>query len=240
MESPMSVLAQYASDWLGVELTQSQLEAFQRHSALLREWNERVNLTAITEPEAIEIRHFADSLSCLKVIKRRQGLKLIDVGTGAGFPGLPLKIACPEIDVTLLEATGKKVAFLDHVIDEFGLEGVRTVNARAEEAGQMADHREQYDWAVARAVARMPVLAEYLLPFVKVGGRCLAQKGDSAENEAQEATHSLGVLGGKLTDITYIELPSLDEPHFLVEIEKISPTPTIYPRRPGIPNKKPL
>src|SRR5258706_3925379 len=174
MEQPMQVLAQYASDWLGVDLTQSQLEAFQLYSVLLREWNERVNLTAITEPEAIEVRHFADSLSGLKVIQQRQGQRLIDVGTGAGFPGLPLKIACPEMDVTLLEATSKKVAFLDHVIAELGLNGVWTVNARAEEAGQLADHREQYDWAVARAVARMPVLAEYLLPLVKVGGRCLA------------------------------------------------------------------
>ena len=236
----MPGLAQYASDWLGVELTQSQLEAFQLYSALLREWNEKFNLTAITEPEAVEIRHFADSLSCLKVIKPRQGLKLIDVGTGAGFPGLPIKIACPEVEVTLLEATGKKVAFLDQVISELGLDGLRTVNARAEEAGQMADHREQYDWAVARAVAGMPVLAEYLLPFVKVSGRCLAQKGDSAENEAREASHAIRVLGGRLADITYIELPSVYEPHFLVEIEKIAPTPAQYPRRPGVPNKKPL
>src|SRR5689334_21970749 len=161
----MSLLSDTIQRMLGLTLTPAQVSAFACYSDLLREWNERMNLTAITDPVQIEMRHFADSLSCLLAIKPGPGLKVIDVGTGAGFPGLPLKIVYPALDVTLVEATGKKLNFLEHVTGELKLDGVRLVNERAETIGQMPEHREKYDWALARAVARMPVLAEYLLPL---------------------------------------------------------------------------
>ncbi len=235
-----SLLARIALDLLNLSLTPAQVRAFEAYARLLREWNERVNLTAITDPEAIEIRHFADSLTCLRVISPRPGLRVADVGTGAGFPGLPLKIVRPGIDLTLVEATGKKVAFLQHLVRELKLDDVTLVNARAEEVGQMPAHRERYDWAVARAVAGMPVLAEYLLPLVKIGGHGLAQKGESAHQEAAEAEHAIGLLGGRLAQITAVELPTVAETHYLVDIEKIAATPPQYPRRPGMPGKKPL
>jgi 16S rRNA (guanine527-N7)-methyltransferase len=236
----MSLLADTLRRLLNLTLTPSQVSAFECYSDSLREWNERMNLTAIIDPVEIEMRHFADSLSCLLAIKPTPGLKVIDVGTGAGFPGLPLKIVYPSLDVTLVEATGKKLTFLEHVIGELKLDGVRLVNERAETIGQMAEHRERYDWALARAVARMPVLAEYLLPLCKIGGHALAQKGESAHTETSEASPALRLLGGRLTQITPVELPTVAETHYLVDIEKIAATPPLYPRRPGLPGKKPL
>ncbi len=227
-------------DLLHLPLPPSQAAAFQCYSDQLREWNERVNLTAITDPGEIEMRHFVDSLSCLKVMKPQPGLKVIDVGTGAGFPGLPLKIAYPTLDLTLVEATGTKVDFLEHIVTTLNLEGVRLVNERAEMLGQMPEHRERYDWAVARAVAAMPVLAEYLLPLCKVGGHALAQKGESAHSETAEAEHAIGLLGGRLAQITPVELPTVAETHYLIDLEKVATTPPQYPRRPGMPTKKPL
>jgi len=236
----MQQLASYASDALNLALSPAQLAAFATYSAELRAWNERVNLTAITDPGEIEMRHFADSLACLKAISPRSGLKVIDVGTGAGFPGLPLKIVNPSLQLTLVEATAKKAAFLAHIVQTLKLDGVTLLNARAEDAGQMPDQRERYDWALARAVAGLPTLAEYLLPLVRVGGRCLAQKGESAHQEAAEAEHAIKLLGGKLARVTPVELPGVAETHYLVEIEKVAATPPQYPRRAGMPTKKPL
>jgi 16S rRNA (guanine527-N7)-methyltransferase len=204
-------------------------------------WNQHTNLTAITDPEAIEARHFLDSLSCLLVIKNRPpGLRVIDIGTGAGFPGLPLKIVCPGLALTLVEATGKKVDFLNHIIAALKLERVTVLNARAEALGQDQAHRERYDWVLARAVAGMRTLAEYLLPLCKIGGNCLAQKGENAHQEAADAQAVIQLLGGRLRQLTPVELPTVAETHYLVDMYKVAATPSQYPRRPGIPAKRPL
>jgi 16S rRNA (guanine527-N7)-methyltransferase len=234
-------LPQAARDLLGLELSAEQQQAFERYAQELIAWNEScVNLTAITDPLAIEMRHFLDSLSVLRAVQLAPQAKVIDVGAGAGFPGLPLRIVCPALQLTLLEATGKKTAFLEHIAKHLNLSSVKVVNARAEEAGQSAAHREQYDLVLARAVAHMPILVEYLLPLCRIGGRCIALKGESAAVEVGVAEHALRLLGGRLAQLTPIELPHVVETHYLVVIEKVAATPSHYPRRPGIPSKKPL
>lgn len=224
---------------LGLDLAPAQLDLFARYQAILLDWNTRINLTAIAAPEDVQRKHFLDSLTCLAVLPPGP-LRLIDVGSGAGFPGLPLILARPEISVTLLEATGKKARFLEHVVAELGLAGVRIVNARAEEAGRDPAERERYDWAVARAVAPLPELAEYLLPLVRVGGSALAQKGRDAAAEAAGAAGAFKRLGGRLAEVRPVTVPGLEDERALVVLEKMSPTPGKYPRRPGEPRKKPI
>jgi 16S rRNA (guanine527-N7)-methyltransferase len=224
----------------GVQLTDDQIAQFDIYAHELLAWNAHINLTAITEPHAIQTRHFLDSLSIVKAVKIRPGLRVIDVGTGAGFPGLALRIAFPGIHVTLMEATGKKVTFLDHVIKTTGLDSVTTLHARAEEAGQDPKYRASYDIVLARAVARLPSLLEYLLPLARVGGYCIAMKGKTARQEADDSTKALAVLGGKLKGIVTVNLPDVAEEHHLVIVEKIAHTPSAYPRKPGTPTQKPL
>lgn len=237
----MEFFDQTLSSLLGLTLSSAQREAFQLYSDELREWNARMNLTAITEPQAVEVRHFIDSLACLLVMKPPlSGLRIIDVGSGAGFPGLPINIVCPSVKLTLLEATGKKIAFLEHIVRQLKLEGVTLINERAEALGQMEAHREQYDWVLARAVAGMASLAEYLLPLCKIGGHCLALKGESAAQEVADAQHAITVLGGRIVQLTPVELPTVAETRYLVDIEKAAATPPRFPRRPGMPVKKPL
>lgn len=240
----MTTLAPLARQQLGLTLTDGQCAAFQVYAETLIEWNRRFNLTAITEPEGVQVKHFLDSLTSLTAIRKThpalRDLRLIDVGTGAGFPGLPLKIACPQIRLTLVEATGKKVMFLEHVVAVLKLDSVTVVKARAEEVGQDAAHRERYDWAVARAVAEMPTLAEYLLPLVKVGGKALALKGESAPAEAQTAEAAIALLGGHLSQLLPVELPGVAETRYLVVLDKVARTPEKYPRRAGLPHKTPL
>jgi len=238
---PFTILPQAAQDLFNLSVTPEQVTLFEQYAELLIHWNKtRANLTAITEPVAIEIRHFLDSLSLVLAMELRPGLSVIDVGTGAGFPGLPLKIVYPDLALTFLEATAKKIAFLEHVSETLGLVGVNYVNLRAEEAGQHAAHRAQYDVVTARAVAYLPVLAEYLLPLCKVGGRCIAMKGESAAAELAESKNALRILGGRPTDLIPVSLPGVAEKHYLIVIEKIAATPRMYPRRPGLPAKKPL
>jgi 16S rRNA (guanine527-N7)-methyltransferase len=237
----MKSLINGARALLNLDLTPAQVAAFQAYADELRAWNEKFNLTAITEPHNIQIKHFLDSLSILKVLTPTGArVSVVDVGTGAGFPGLPLKILCPTLQLTLVEATGKKAGFCRHIAEVLTLSGVSVVHARAEEVGQQREHREQYDWAVARAVAEMPVLAEYLLPLVRRGGHALAQKGLGAPAEAYNASPAIQKLGGELDQVVEVELPGIAEARYLVVLKKVAATPMRYPRRPGLPAKAPL
>jgi 16S rRNA (guanine527-N7)-methyltransferase len=233
-------LVRYSRELLGLDLSPEVQYLFSVYADELLKWNEKFNLTAITAPEAIEMRHFLDSLSVLLAVSLGAGQRVIDIGTGAGFPGLPLRFVCPYIELTLLEATAKKVTFLEHIISRLKLNNVRVLNARAEDAGQDRTVREQYDIVLARAVAQMPVLGEYMLPLCRVGGRCIALKGENAVAEVQQAENSLKLLGGHLEKVIPVELPQVAETHYLVVIQKIAATPPLYPRRAGMPTKRPL
>jgi len=228
---------------LGIILTPERLATFRSTYEELVSWNQKFNLTAITDYEGVQVRHFLDSLSCLSAMENQERLtnqRVIDVGTGAGFPGIPLKIARPGIRLTLLEATEKKVNFLKHLVQRLGLRGVTVLHGRAEELGQSPAYRERYDWAVARAVAEMPILVEYLLPLVKIGGRALAQKGEHAPAEVHRAEHAITQLGGRVRRLLPVELHGLAETRYLVLMDKVAATAAQYPRRPGIPSKRPL
>jgi len=235
----MDLLAAYAKERFGIELSAAQLEQFEYYRESLQ--SSPHNLTSITDPDEIELRHFVDSLSCLKVLQLdSEGLRLIDVGTGGGFPGLVLKIVRPDIRLTLLDSTSKKINYLQNLCITLNINGVSFVDIRAEEAGQSAEHRESYDRVVARSVAWLPVLAEYLLPLCKVAGLCVALKGSSAIREAEEARCAIEVFGGKVDDVEKIDLPGLEDIHHLITISKRLHTPTTYPRQPGRPAKKPI
>lgn len=223
-----------------LKLNSKQMDALELYAHTLLKWNQRFNLTAIRSEEDIWVKHFLDSLSCFQVMSGTPTHRVVDVGSGAGFPGLVLKIANPEIQLTLIESVRKKADFCEHLIQTLDLAGVEVLNERAEFAGHTNEHREKYDWAVARAVAAMPTLVEYLLPFVKLGGRMLAQKGKNGLEEAQSAENAIRLLGGKLDRVELVSLPGGDEHRTLIVIEKISVTPERYPRRVGIPTKRPL
>lgn len=238
----MDLLIAGAKD-LGIPLTPQHLQIFEIYTQELIKWNQHFNLTAITDKEGIQVRHFLDSLSCLRAINSSnqvRGKHLIDVGTGAGFPGIPLKIFYPGLHLTLLEATAKKVRFLEHMVELLKLENVIILHERAETLGQDAQHRERYDWVVARAVAEMPILAEYLLPLAKVSGRVLAQKGENAPAEVQRGEFAIKTFGGHIRQLIPIGLRGLAETRYLVLIDKVASTPSNYPRRPGMPTKKPV
>lgn len=236
----MQVLRQYAHRQLGLRLSRSQLSALALYERELLDWNTRFNLTAIRDPQEVHIKHFLDSLTCLLAMRETPIEQLIDVGTGAGFPGIPLKITLPNLQLTLVESVGKKADFCRHVVKILDLPGVEVVQERAETLGQNPDYRERYDWAVARAVAILPVLAEYLLPLVRVGGSMLAMKGESGPAEAHAAEHALKVLGGHLRQLMPVTLPGVVEERYLVVIDKVAATPDGYPRKVGIPAKRPL
>ncbi|TAH50096.1 MAG: 16S rRNA (guanine(527)-N(7))-methyltransferase RsmG [Chloroflexota bacterium] len=237
----MSLFYQHARAF-GVTLTPLQQELFEKYYRLLVEWNEKINLTTITEYTSVQLKHFLDSLAAAPLLLQSSIVdrKLIDVGAGAGFPGMPLAIAFPDLRVTLLEATGKKVRFLDHVTRELALENVTSVHARAEEFARMAQQREHFDFAVARALAPMPTLVEYTLPFVRVGGVLIAYKAVDAQEETAQAKRGIEILGGRLREIVSVKLGDLDDVRRLVVIDKIAPTPERYPRAGGAPKSKPL
>jgi 16S rRNA (guanine527-N7)-methyltransferase len=225
----------------GISLSDQQRWIFQAYYGLLVAWSARTNLTTITDYPGVVTKHFLDSLACLEGVQEDvAGWRVIDVGSGAGFPGLPLKIACPDLRLTLLEATGKKAEFLTEVVTRLGLTDVTVLNARAEQAGHDPAHREGYDLAVARALAAMPVLAELTLPFVRPGGLVIAQKGENPVGEVEAAQAAFQALGGRLRRVLPVTVPGLAAARHLVVVEKVAATPDRYPRRPGMPAKRPL
>ena len=236
----METLAREAQALFNIHLTRHQVTALSTYEKELLEWNQKFNLTAIRDSESIRTKHFLDSLSCVLAWKALPPNSLIDVGTGAGFPGIPLKILYPNLKLTLVESVGKKAMFCEHVVRLLGLEQVDVVHARAEDLGQNPQHREKYDWAVARAVANLHVLSEYLIPLLKIGGGMLAQKGESGPAEAQSAEEAMKLLGGKLKQLIPVHLPGVADDRYLVVVEKVAATPPKYPRKPGIPTKQPL
>lgn len=233
-------LVRFSRELLGLEIPPEAQRAFGAYADRLLEWNARVNLTAITDPEAIEVRHFLDSLTVVLATRFTPGQRVIDVGTGAGFPGIPLRLIYPFIQLTLLEATAKKTEFLSLIVEQLHLDNVRVLTSRAEDAGQAPATREQYDLVLARAVAQMPVLGEYMLPLCRVGGQCIALKGENAAAEIQQAEDALRILGGRVKKLVPVELPQVTETHYLVIVEKVAATPPKYPRRAGMPSKRPL
>lgn len=236
----MNKLAEAVFQQVGLRLTRRQIHALSLYEAELLDWNTRFNLTAIRNAEEIRTKHFLDSLTCLSALRDTPCDRVIDIGTGAGFPGLVMKIVLPAMRLTLVESVGKKADFCRHVVSKLNLEQVEVIQERAEALGQMPAHREQYDWAVARAVAVMPVLAEYLLPLVRVGGSVLAMKGEHGPAETHTAEHALRLLGGQLRQLVPVHLPGVAEDRYLVVIGKVAATPQVYPRRVGIPSKRPL
>jgi 16S rRNA (guanine527-N7)-methyltransferase len=236
----MLELSQYVHRQLGLHLSRKQLSALSLYERELLDWNLRFNLTAIRDPQEIHIKHFLDSLTCLLAMRMPAPVNLIDIGTGAGFPGIPIKIVYPQVQLTLVESVGKKAEFCRHVVKMLAMPGVEVVQERAETMGQNPNYREHYDWAVARAVAILPVLAEYLLPLVRVGGSMLAMKGENGPAEAHSAEHALRVLGGHLRQLLPVTLPGVAEERYLVVIDKVAATPNTYPRKVGVPAKRPL
>jgi len=236
----MEKLVQRALELFHVHLTGRQVMALITYERELLDWNQKFNLTAIRDAESIRTKHFLDSFSCVLAWEATPPYRLIDVGTGAGFPGLPLKILYPGMKLTLVESVGKKAMFCEHMVRMLGLENVEVIKGRAEEIGQLPGHREKYDWAVARAVANLNVLSEYLLPFVKVGGTMIAQKGESGPAEAQSAEKAMKLLGGKLKQVVPVNLPGMADDRYLVLVDKFAATPPKYPRKPGMPMKQPL
>ncbi|HEU4744566.1 MAG TPA: 16S rRNA (guanine(527)-N(7))-methyltransferase RsmG [Anaerolineales bacterium] len=236
----METLARDAQALFNIHLSGRQVMALLTYEKELLEWNQKFNLTAIRDAESIRTKHFLDSFSCVLAWKASPPNQLIDVGTGAGFPGIPVKILYPNLKLTLVESVGKKAMFCQHMVRVLGLEQVEVIQARAEDLGQDPGHREKYDWAIARAVANLNVLSEYLIPLAKVGGAVLAQKGESGPAEAQSAEEAMKLLGGKLKQLIPVTLPGVADERYLVIVEKVAATPPRYPRKPGIPMKQPL
>lgn len=223
---------------LGIKLSKEQAEKFFNYMNLLLEWNEKINLTAITEEKEVIVKHFVDSLTIAKYIP--EGASLVDVGTGAGFPGIPLKIIREDLKITLLDSLQKRINFLDVVIKELNLENIDTIHARVEEFGKNSKYRESFEVATSRAVANLSTLTEYLLPLVKVGGIAICMKGSSVEEELETSKKAINVLGGKVSNVFEFDLPKTDIKRNLVIVDKINKTPSKYPRKPGMPSKEPI
>lgn len=235
----ISTLATGASQ-LGLSLSTEQLQMCAHYADKVRLGNEKVNLTALVDPQEMAIKHFLDAFTCIMVAKWPTGARCADVGTGAGFPGVPLAILRPDTHWVLIDALGKRVNFLRQATAEIGLAGVESIHARAEEVGKNKKMREKYDIVVARAVAQLHVLAEYCLPLVRPGGFFIAMKGPAIDNEVASAKNALAVLGGSTPQLLELKLPQEAGQRTLVSIYKKASTPASYPRRAGIPEKKPL
>lgn len=223
---------------LGVRFSVEQIEQFYKYMNLLIEWNEKMNLTAITEPKEIILKHFIDSITILKYIDDNS--KLVDVGTGAGFPGVPLSIMNPTLKITLVDSLNKRLIFLQEVVKELNLKNIEIVHARAEEFGQNKNYREKFDIATSRAVANLAILSEYLVPLVKIGGKIISMKASNAKEEINDAQKAIEVLGGKIEKIEEFDLPESDIGRTIIIIDKNKCTPAIYPRKAGTPAKEPI
>lgn len=237
----METFTQNARQLLGLQLSREQIAAFKLLEEELLEWNSRFNLTAIRDKEGIETKHFLDSLTCLMALDLSNTPRsLIDIGTGAGFPGIPLKLMLPQMRLTLVESIQKKAGFCTHMVEKLSLRQVQVLPERAEDVGQDPNHRECYDLATARAVAAMPTLVEYLLPLVRIGGLVIMQKGESAQLEALKSEKVIQRLGGKIRVILPVVLPGVADERYLVVLEKVARTAAEFPRRTGLPSKQPL
>lgn len=236
----MKELLNNAVQQLNISLSEEQLQQFLRYKELLLEWNEKMNLTAITDEKEIMLKHFADCISVLSVYTPKDGAKLIDVGTGAGFPGVPLKIAMPSLKVTLLDSLNKRINFLNELTLDLGLKDVECIHSRAEESGKNKLYREKFDICVSRAVANLAVLAEYCLPFVKVGGEFISLKGPDVEEELNASKNAIKILGGEIIKVEVLNIPFTDINHSIVTIKKVRQTPPKYPRKAGTATKEPI
>lgn len=223
---------------LGVRFSVEQMEQFYKYMNLLIEWNEKMNLTAIIEPSEIILKHFIDSITILKDIK--DGSTVVDVGTGAGFPGIPLSIMNPTLKITLVDSLNKRLIFLQEVIKELNLKNVELIHARAEEFGRNKKYREKFDIATSRAVANLATLSEYLLPLVKINGQAISMKAGNASQEIEEAQKAIKTLGGHINRIDEFYLPQTDIARTIIIIDKIKETPNQYPRKAGTPSKEPI
>jgi len=223
---------------LNIDLTEKQIEQFLKYYEILVETNKVMNLTAITEFDEVIEKHFLDSLSLVRVFDLNRNVKILDLGTGAGFPGIPLKIAFPEIDIVLADSLNKRVKFLNEVVETLQLKQVETVHGRAEELARNKKYREQFDLCTSRAVANLSSLSEYCIPFVKEGGRFISYKSGEIEEEVDQAKRAIHILGGKLDQIYKFDLH--EQKRSFVIIEKVKKTPSVYPRKAGTPTKEPL
>ena len=236
---PIEILKR-GTEEMGIEISHKQAEQFIKYKDILLEWNRKMNLTTITEEREIIIKHFLDSLSCIQTKYLKNTGKMIDIGTGAGFPGIPLKIILPDIKLTLLDSLKKRIGFLEEVCAELDLGGIEFIHGRAEDFGQNKNYREKYKYVVSRAVAALNVLTEYCLPFAQVGGHFICQKGPKLIEEIKDAQKSIKILGGKIVEQIKIELPFSDRDHHILVVEKIKQTPIKYPRKAGKPSKNPI
>ena len=221
-----------------IKINDEQIKSFEKYMNLLLEWNEKINLTAITQPEEVKLKHFVDSLTVLKYINDDD--KVIDIGTGAGFPGIPLKIMNKNTKITLLDSLNKRINFLNIVIEKLDLSNIQAIHGRAEEIARNKLYREKYDVAVSRAVANLSTLTEYMLPFVKVGGKCICMKGANVNEELERAQNAIKELGGEIEKIDNFFLSDNDNERNIIIIKKVKETKSKYPRKAGTPSKEPL
>ena len=233
----MKTILKELAEQININLSNKMIEQFFIYKDLLKEWNEKINLTAITDDEEIIIKHFIDSLTIVKYIP--QNAKIIDVGTGAGFPGIPIKIARPDVEVVLLDSLNKRINFLNEVIEKTNISGIETIHSRAEDAGNNKKYREKFDISTARAVANMSTLLEYCTPFLKENGKFICMKAEATE-EIKEAEKAIKALNMQLEDIEEFKLPKLEANRTVIILKKIKSTPTKYPRKAGIPSKEPI